>query len=664
MPQKPVKVFEAYPGMYQHSHLPAFARFVMQHKLNEFAKFQLEFSIEIKLPLLLALSKRYSREQMLQIAMMTSQEYLQFLVDNKSYEQVMVSMERWLKDSLDVIGKFEISAQDITLFNYVREQSLKRFIPDYTNDLNEAMAISNEIDTLVLGMNTTAIDIYVNILKEKISEQSNFSSAIIEASPAISFVFDLQQDKEIFVSGKVEEVMGYTPEELLTKDENILLQLAHPEHKRSIIRLIQNIVQKNDDSTNVIEYRFRHKDGSYRWLRTYTVIFKREEGKPVQLMGKTFDITKEKETAIALEKREQQLLDAQAIAHIGSFEWNIQDNTSTYSVEIIRIFELEGTQKFEEFLTHVHPEDVPKVQAALEVSFQSGVYDCEYRYRKSSTEKVIWSLGKVLFENNVPVKMIGTVQDITAIKKIEKELLQKTSALEESNENLQQFAFIASHDLQEPLRKINMFTDMILTSDNESISERSRNNILKIQRSSQAMRRMVEDILAFSSLEGKMAKEKYSLQKIIREVLELLEQNIEEKKAVIETDDLPDANVIPSQFRQLFQNLISNSIKFSHKSEPPVISIKHEWINDPINNHVIQSDRYLKITFSDNGIGFAKEQREAIFDLFKRLHAKADYEGSGLGLAIAKKIMENHGGSITAESINKQGAVFTLILPQ
>ena len=176
---------------------------------------------------------------------------------------------------------------------------------------------------------------------------------------------------------------------------------------------------------------------------------------------------------------------------------------------------------------------------------------------------------------------------------------------------------------------------------------------------------MIEDILSFSFLVQKQEFQTISLQTVLDETLELLDQSIKEKDAIISSDNLPEIKVIPSQMRQLFQNLISNSLKFSRKDVQPNLSITHKFINGKqMMQHGIKSEvDYLQIRFEDNGIGFDQKDREKIFELFKRLHPRNEYSGTGIGLAIVKKIVENHDGFISAESSRQKGAGFTILLP-
>ncbi len=651
--------------MYEYKHLPAYARFLLDNHIEDYTAEQVRLSHMLQIPVLASLSRRFTEEEIFKIASTTSREYLEFIAANKGKEQIMTSMNRWMQDQLNVVGQAEIGSRDITMLNYIRGQALKKFLLNYTNDAVVITDINAEIDLLLLGASTTSTEFFIDVLRNQIAEQSKQASKVIEASPAITFLFDTVNNRQIFVSGKVLQVMGYTPEELVQMGNNFLLQLIHPRDLESLITHIQSILTENSDETTQAEFRFKHKDGSYRWLRTYEVIFSRDaEGKPEYILGKTFEITKEKETAIALQKRERELLEAQSLAHIGNYEWYIREQRSNNSEEVTRIFEMEGENRYDDFISHVHADDVQKVKDALAQSFITGRYECEYRYVRNGSEKVIWSLGKVEFRNEEPYRMVGTVQDITEIKRMEKQLIQKSAELAQSNESLRQFAFVASHDMKEPLRKIMMFSDLVLSNEKDKLSPKSIGYLNKMQSAGKNLYLMVEDILSFSLLEVKEEKERVSLETILLQVLETLEETIREKNAVIKYQQLPEATIVASQFRQLFQNLLSNSLKFQRRNVPPQIEVTAMITYEPSLKTPVQASEYLEITVTDNGIGFPEQMNEKIFELFSRLHSKADFEGTGLGLSISRRIAENHDGVIAAWPGKEYGAVFTAVIPQ
>ncbi|MCW3107237.1 MAG: hypothetical protein JWQ09_1743 [Segetibacter sp.] len=367
-----------------------------------------------------------------------------------------------------------------------------------------------------------------------------------------------------------------------------------------------------------------------------------------------------------LETNSRQLHEAQRIAQVGSFEWDFVNASRNNSPELRKIFETETGQSCQEMLEKVHPDDKEKVKKAVEQSLTEGTYNCEFRYLVNNKEKVLWTKAIVHYEDEKPVLMTGTVQDVTERKKIEQSLLQKTYELEVSNSNLEKFAFVASHDLQEPLRKILMHADLFAVTEKERLSERGKGLLEKIISSTSKMKRLINDILTYSTINSEKEKEKVNLEDLLKDVKTELEHLISKKNATITSDNLPAASVFPSQIKQLFQNLISNSIKFSKKGISPVITITHKYVDPQKLNGPkgTPASTYLQIDVTDNGIGFKKDDAQEIFSLFKRLYSQKEFEGSGLGLAICKKVVENHGGLIQATGNYNEGATFSILLPK
>jgi signal transduction histidine kinase len=242
-------------------------------------------------------------------------------------------------------------------------------------------------------------------------------------------------------------------------------------------------------------------------------------------------------------------------------------------------------------------------------------------------------------------------------------LVQSNRELEQTNIELQQYASIASHDLQEPLRKITMFSRMLLDKHAAGNPEAAV-MAEKVVASTERMRSLINDLLNYSSLSSETPYQHADLGEIMRETLADLEYTIVEKDAVVNMGSLPGADVVPGQMRQLFQNIISNALKFSKQGERPVVDIWGEVIASKACDAVPAPDgEYLRICIRDRGIGFDPSYTARIFNLFQRLHLKTEYEGTGIGLAIAKKIVEKHGGLITANSAEGDGATFIIILP-
>ena len=235
-----------------------------------------------------------------------------------------------------------------------------------------------------------------------------------------------------------------------------------------------------------------------------------------------------------------------------------------------------------------------------------------------------------------------------------------------ANKELLAFTYISSHDMQEPLRKIQVLASIILENENENLSDNGKYNFQRMQLTAARMQLLIDDLLAFSRISATELKfEKTELILIVEEVKTELKDTIHEKNATIEVNELCAANIIPFQFRQLMFNLISNALKFSQPGIPAhiIITTKIEKGNKLNTLKLSPEKNYCHITFKDNGIGFEPHFSERVFGVFQKLHDKDEYAGTGIGLAIVKKIVENHNGIITATSELNKGATFDIYIP-
>jgi signal transduction histidine kinase len=256
-------------------------------------------------------------------------------------------------------------------------------------------------------------------------------------------------------------------------------------------------------------------------------------------------------------------------------------------------------------------------------------------------------------------------QDNLEIKIAErtKELVLKNEELEMKNHELQQFSWVVSHDLNEPIRKIQIFIKIIkelyLADDAKAVDYVNRTI-----KSAERMQTLITDLLAYSRLSSQVKPEVTDLNVVLQEVLSDFDYLIERKNATIKSNELPTIDSIPSQLRQVFQNLIGNALKFSGNSQHPLIEITSEIISDKsFDSPTSPEGKFCRITVKDNGIGFDEIYLDRIFIIFQSLNDRQSYEGTGIGLAIAKKIIEKHNGLITAKSQVGQGASFIIILP-
>jgi light-regulated signal transduction histidine kinase (bacteriophytochrome) len=271
----------------------------------------------------------------------------------------------------------------------------------------------------------------------------------------------------------------------------------------------------------------------------------------------------------------------------------------------------------------------------------------------------------VAINKNLEMEVNERIVSEEKVKELNHKLIENIERLETANRDLDRFAFMASHDLQEPLRKMLMFSDRLCYKYKDILDEEGRLFISRIQHAGERMQALIKDILLFSktSIEKPVFVDT-DLNEVLTDVLTDMEISITDKKARIEAERLPMLSVNPVLMRPLFHNLISNAIKYSKKDVDPVVKVYSEFSaaqNGNSQNEV--KNKYCRIYVEDNGIGFEQKYSEQIFGMFKRLHLHSEFEGTGIGLALCKKIVEEHNGFITARSKINEGSVFIISLP-
>lgn len=327
-------------------------------------------------------------------------------------------------------------------------------------------------------------------------------------------------------------------------------------------------------------------------------------------------------------------------------------------------------------LPETHP-DEPDMQELLTKNLVNGVeFNSEIQLKHLGSQEYRHFLLKTIpiFQQGSIIRWVGTFTDIHQQKtanelleqKVElrtKELVSKNSELEITNHELQQFAWVVSHDLKEPLRKIQTFNHLIRDKFLGNNAEASSYLDRSIS-SSARMSQLISDLLAYSRLSVEAKFKPTDLNALFRDVLTDFDEIITKKTVQIRIDPIPVIDTIPSQIRQVFQNLISNALKFSRENVTPHILVTSELIeNKSIDGIANPNGKYCRIVIEDNGIGFEEKFLDRIFIIFQRLNNQNRYEGTGIGLAIAKKIMDKHNGLISARSKVNEGACFILVMP-
>lgn len=362
---------------------------------------------------------------------------------------------------------------------------------------------------------------------------------------------------------------------------------------------------------------------------------------------------------------------SEILGDFSSFTWNLSNNKLTYSDNLYRILGVEP-QSFEAtnevFLTFVHPEDIEIVQEIMVRIVEDEELNFAF-FRiidRSGNIKNIKTYGKVFVAENGEKTIIGITHDATDEVQNLLVLTDRNKLLERSNQELSAFNYIASHDLQEPLRKIQTFISRFRDLKNDSISADGLLYLEKIENSATRMRVLIDDLLQFSRMnKSEKVHEKINLNDVVEFAKHELSQRIEDEHVKIVAQKLPFITGIRFQIDQLFLNLIINAIKYKKPNIAPEITIKYSIVMANDDSRIAQTlhNRFYKITIADNGMGFEAQYNEKIFTLFNRLHNKTDYPGTGIGLSICRKVIENHNGYIFASGQMRVGAVFTMYLP-
>jgi PAS domain S-box-containing protein len=488
-------------------------------------------------------------------------------------------------------------------------------------------------------------------LESQVRQRTAELSRALKAGHSGAFEWDIQNKINAW-SPEIEELYGVAPGELGGKHES-WESLLLPEDLETARAAIQESLRAGELSS---EWRVRrHNDGQIRWLAAHGTVFFDDTGRPLRMVGIQVDVTDRKTVEEALRQSEERY--RALVMATSQIVWTTNSNGLVIDTPSWRAFtgQSQDQAKGWGWADALHPDDREGISDLWSEAVRTRtIFEAEYRIRRRDGEFLDVSARgvPVLRADGSVREWVGICTDSTARKRAEEALIQRTRELERSNAELQQFAYVASHDLQEPLRVVANFTQLLAERYASQLDDDAREFIAFAVGGAVRMQRLIQDLLAYSRV-GTQSRvlEPVDCNEALGRAVSNLRISVAENAALVSHDKLPLIQADATQLVQLFQNLIGNGIKF-RGANPPRVHI----------SAVRKGDDWI-FSVRDNGIGIEPQYAERIFALFQRLHRPEEFSGTGIGLTICKKIVERHGGKIRVESEPGHGSTFLFSMP-
>lgn len=487
-------------------------------------------------------------------------------------------------------------------------------------------------------------------------------------------------ENKITWSNGLYKILGYDPksekDKLHLTPEFYLQHVLESDRDKILYNRKDHLVHHEYD----LYYKIHDRNGRIRDVREKAKIIRNDKDELVRVIGSTIDITEQTQLYRDLAAYKAMKQENEIFLDYGTWEFDPYTGLYFWSEGMYRLYGYDPETDRNRFIIndalyqkHVEAAHFERYRSLTEsiIERKQKPEDFVFEYQIKTNDgriKQIESSGKIFYDREGRwIKTIGTARDISRLRGYQLNLEEKIRDLDRSNKELEEFAYVASHDMNEPLRKITTFIERLESKYKAELGADGKLYLTRISASVENMRHLIDTLLEFSrTTRTNQHFVPVNLNGILKDVQTDLELKIEETVTTLNIEMLPLIDAIPSQMKQLFDNLLSNSIKFRKTGVLPIISIRCLRLTrrQKEQHHLDAGNNWFRIDFADNGIGFEPEYNERIFQIFQRLHGKTEYPGSGIGLAICKKIIDQHNGLIYATGKPDNGATFSIILPE